>query len=143
MAENKQYKTQFTGWMFEEHKTSQPGVTEVPNYRLIQKSIEIGGLLAVLYLCGIFPAIGIALSHFFMSYDLLFYLFLKQTAVFSEYEKFNNTYWLQNWYQAGYFLLNPFNTVVFYTLGFAGITLAVTLCFAKIKKPEIKVHKIA
>jgi hypothetical protein len=66
-----------------------------------------------------------------MSCDLLFYLFLKQTELFVEFERLNNTYWLQNWYQAGYVLLNPFNTVVFYASGIAGIALAITFCFIK------------
>lgn len=129
MAEDIYCKNSFTGWLFEEKKSDETGNIEVPNYRILQKIIEISGLLIIFYFCGIFPVIGIALSHYFMSYDLLFYLFLKQTDLFVEFEKFNNTYWLQNWFQSGYFLLNPFNTVSFYVSGFTGIMLAFIFCF--------------
>lgn len=137
MANNKNYVNTFTVWLFNEQKTSSPGIFDVPNYRMLQKTLEIGGLLAVLYFCGYLPAIGIALSHYFMSYDLLFYIILKQTHVFRYYEMYNSTYWLQNWYQAGYYLLNPFDRIMFYTSGFAGIALAIIFCFAKVEKQKI------
>lgn len=143
MANNHNYVNTFTVWLFNEQNSSTPGIIDVPNYRMLQKTIEIGGLLAVLYFCGSLPAIGIALSHYFMSYDLLFYIILGQTRVFPSYEIYNNTYWLRNWFQAGYFLLNPFDHIMFYTSGFAGLALAITFCFAKVKRKEIIRHDFA
>lgn len=133
MAENNRYKNGFYGWMFQEQKSPETGIITVPNYRIIQKTIEITGLLVILYFCGILPALGIVLAHYFMSFDLLFYLFLNQTDLFAEFERLNNTYWLQNRYQAGYFLLNPFNTIAFYASGLTGIALAISSCFIKVK----------
>ncbi|RPI13471.1 MAG: hypothetical protein EHM58_18420 [Ignavibacteriae bacterium] len=142
MANNQNYINKFTVWLFEEQKSSSSHILDVPNYRMLQKTLEIGGLIAVFYFCGFLPAIGILLSHYFMSYDLLFYIILKQTQIFSVYEMYNNTYWLQNWFQAGYYFLNPFDRVMFYTSGFAGIALAITLCFVKVRKKTIPVHKL-
>lgn len=133
MAENNQYKNGFYGRLFEEQKSPETGIITVPNYRIIQKTIEIAGLLVILYFCGILPALGIVLAHYFMSFDLLFYLLLNQTGLFAEFERFNNAYWLQYWYQAGYFLLNPFNTIAFYASGLTGIALAISSCFVKVK----------
>jgi hypothetical protein len=68
-----------------------------------------------------------------MSYDLLFYLFLGQTKLFTEFQRYNSTFWLQNWYQSGYFILNPFNPVIFYISGFTGIMIAIVFSMIKIK----------
>lgn len=141
MANNHNYVNTFTTWLFEE-QNPKSGFFDVPNYRMLQKTLEIGGLLVVLYFCGVLPAFGLLLSHYFMSYDLLFFIILKTTYIFAEYEMYNSTYWLQNWYQAGYYLLNPFHRIMFYTSGIAGIALAITFSFARIKRPEIKIHRV-
>jgi hypothetical protein len=39
MAEDTHYKNSFTGWMFKEQKSPETGIIEVPNYRMIQKSL--------------------------------------------------------------------------------------------------------
>jgi hypothetical protein len=122
-------------WVFKESgKEYDTEHITVPRYRMIQKSIELIGLLIIIYYCGLWSAIGLALSHYLLSYDLLFYLILNQTYLFAEFQKYNSAYWLQNWYQAGYFVLNPFNPLIFYISGFAGIVIALLFPLIRIKK---------
>lgn len=131
------YTNQFWSWVF--HETGRESATEhiqVPRYRIIQKSIEAVGIIIVLYFCGVWTAIGLLLSHYLMTYDLLFYLVLNKTYLFGEFQKYNSTYWLQNWYQSGYFILQPFNSVYFHISGIMGIVIPVAFCFIKLPKKQ-------
>jgi hypothetical protein len=110
------------------------GIISVPRYRIIQKIVEIGGLIVVFYFCGVWCTAGLLIAHYLLSFDLLFYIVLGQTGSFTFFEKYNFTYWLRYGYQAGYFLLNPFNAVRFYIMGLSGITIALMTCFIPGKK---------
>lgn len=128
------YSSTVWSWIFQESgKESGTGHIQVTRYRIIQKSLEFIGLIIIFYYCGIWSALGILVSHYLMSYDLLFYLFLGQTNLFTEFQRYNSTFWLQNWYQSGYFILNPFNPVIFYISGFTGIMIAIVFSMIKIK----------
>ncbi len=116
-------------WVFQE--SAENGIISVPRYRVIQKTIEIAGLIVIFFYCGLWCTIGLLLAHYLLSFDLLFYIVLNQTHLFTEFEKANSTYWLQYPYQAGYFLLQPFSALKFYIMGFAGIVIAVGFCFVK------------
>lgn len=122
-------------WVFKESGGElEGGIVTVPRYRIIQKIIEISGLIIVFYFCGMWCTIGLLIAHYLLSFDLLFYIVLGQTSSFAFFEKYNLTYWLRYQYQAGYFLLNPFNAARFYVMGFAGIGIALVSCFIKEKK---------
>jgi len=114
-------------WVF--HETTNNGIISVPKYRIIQKAVEIGGIIIIFYFCGLWCSVGLLIAHYLLSFDLLFYLILNKTYMFAEFERLNNTYWLRYPYQAGYFLLQQFNPVVFYIMGFTGIALSVSSCF--------------
>jgi len=121
-------------WVFKETGTEyEGGIISVPRYRIIQKIVEIGGLIVVFYFCGVWCTAGLLIAHYLLSFDLLFYIVLGQTGSFTFFEKYNLTYWLRYQYQAGYFLLNPFNAVRFYIMGLSGITIALMTCFIKNK----------
>lgn len=105
--------------------------TSVPTYRIIQKSVELLGLIIVFYFCGFWSTLGLVISHYLLTYDLLYYLILNQTYYFHNFQLLYSPYWLQNWYQAGYFVLQPFNPAIFYLCGFSGIALAIILCFLR------------
>jgi hypothetical protein len=126
------YSNPVWSWVF--HETTQDGIISVPRYRVIQKSIEIAGLIIIFYYCGLWCTIGLLIAHYLLSFDLLFYLILNKSYLFSEFEKLNDTYWLRYPYQAGYFLLQKFNPVVFYIMGFAGIAAAIGSSFIEKKK---------
>ncbi len=123
------YTNPVWSWVFQE--SADNGIITVPHYRIIQKSVEIAGLIIIFFYCGLWCTIGILIAHYLLSFDLLFYIVLNQTHLFTEFEKANSTYWLQYPYQAGYFLLQPFSTVKFYIMGFAGIIFAICSCFVK------------
>jgi hypothetical protein len=106
----------------------------VPRYRVIQKTLEISGILVILFICGLWPAAGLVVSHYLLTYDLLFYIVLNDTGGFRNFEQSTNPYWLQNWYQSGYFILKPFNSLYFYISGFAGLAAAFAFCFVRGKK---------
>lgn len=136
------YSNQFWSWVF--HETGKETTTEhlhVPRYRIIQESIEAAGIIVVLYFCGLWTAIGLLLSHYLMTYDLLFYLILNKTYLFSEFQKYNLTYWLQNWYQSGYFILQPFNPIYFHISGIMGIVIATAFCFIKLPKKQYSIDQ--
>jgi hypothetical protein len=129
------YSNPVWNWVFEESGGgNEGGIVTVPRYRVIQKSIEITGLIIVFYFCGIWCEIGLITAHYFMSFDLLFYILLKQTYLFEEFEKYNSTYWLRYPYQAGYFILNPFKGIVFYVSGAAGLAASILFCLIKPKR---------
>ena len=86
-------------------------------------------MIIVFYFCGVWCTVGLLIAHYLLSFDLLFYIVLGHTDSFTFFEKYNLTYWLRYQYQVGYFLLNPFNAVRFYVMGFAGIAIALTMCF--------------
>ena len=120
-----------------ESKSEQEGVNEhitVPHYRIIQKSLEILGILIIFYFCSVWSSLGLLFSHYLLTYDLFFYLFLNQTYLFREFQNQYSPYWLQNCYQAGYFLLQPFNPMLFYISGITGIMVAVVLSLIKIER---------
>jgi hypothetical protein len=122
-------------WVFKESGGElEGGIVTVPRYRVIQKIIEISGLIIVFYFCGVWCTIGLLIAHYLLSFDLLFYIVLGHTDSFAFFEKYNLTYWLRYQYQAGYFLLNPFNAVRFYIMGFAGIGIALGSSFIKKEK---------
>jgi hypothetical protein len=121
------YSNPALSWVF--HESSENGIVSVPRYRVIQKSIEIAGLIIIFYYCGLWCTVGLLIAHYLLSFDLLFYIFLNQTQLFGDFEKYNLTYWLQYSYQAGYYLLQPFNAVRFYIMGFFGIIIALGSCF--------------
>jgi len=124
------YSNPVWNWVFEESGgENEGGIVTVPRYRVIQKSIEFTGLLLVFYFCGGWCTIGLIIAHYFMSFDLLFYILLKQTYLFAEFEKHNSAYWLRYAYQAGYFILNPFKGLIFYVSGITGIIMSVLFCF--------------
>ena len=119
-------------WVFKESGTEyEGGIVTVPRYRVIQKIIEITGLIIVFYFCGVWCTAGLLIAHYLLSFDLLFYVVLGQTGSLAFFEKYNLAYWLRYQYQAGYFLLNPFNAVRFYVMGFSGIAVALMMCFVK------------
>ncbi len=121
-------------WVFKESGGEyEGGIVTVPRYRVIQKIIEVAGLIIVFYFCGVWCTAGLLIAHYLLSFDLLFYIVLGQTDSFTFFEKNNLTYWLRYQYQAGYFLLNPFNAVRFYIMGFSGIVIALMMCFIKNK----------
>lgn len=127
-AEN--YKSTFWQWVFSESGSESGGEhIAVARYRAIQKSIEVAGLIIILYYCGLWAAIGILISHYLMAYDLLFYIILGQTGFFSVIEKGLDPWWLKYYYQAGYLIFNPFKTIYFYISGFAGIIIAGIMCY--------------
>jgi hypothetical protein len=124
------YSNTFWSWVFNETvKESGNEHIQVTTYRIIQQTIQFGGIIIIFYYCGVWTAIGLLISHYLMSYDLLFYLLLGQTHLFAEFQKYNSAYWLQNWYQAGYFILQPFNPCWFYISGITGIIIAFAFCF--------------
>jgi hypothetical protein len=121
------YTNAVWSWLF--HESNNNGIISVPRYRIIQKIVEIGGLVLIFYYCGLWCTIGLLIAHYLLSFDLLFYIFLNKTYLFAEFEKNNVTYWLRYPYQAGYYLLQPFNAVRFYIIGFGGIIIALVFCF--------------
>ena len=128
------YNNPIWSWIFKEsgHEGNSEHIT-VPHYRIIQKSIELIGLIIIFYFCGFWSALGLLFSHYLLTYDLLFYLFLNQSYLFREFQYQYSPYWLQNWYQVGYFALQPFNLVAFYICGIGGIAIAIFLSLIKIK----------
>ena len=126
------YSNPVWSWVF--HETKEDGIISVPRYRIIQKVIEVGGLVIIFYYCGLWCTIGLLIAHYLLSFDLFFYLILNKTYLFAEFERLNDTYWLRYPYQAGYFLLQRFNPVVFYIMGFTGIASAIGSCFIENKK---------
>ena len=126
----------FWEWLFLEKKQEGSGSepVSVTRYRVIQKTIEISGFIVILYYCGLWVALGLLISHYMLTYDLLFYIAMGQTYLFAGFEKNVNTYWLQNRYQIGYFIFKPFNSVYFWISGFAGILLAAGSCYVTGKK---------
>ena len=120
------YSNPVWSWVF--HETKEDGIISVPRYRVIQKVIEIAGLIIIFYYCGLWCTIGLLIAHYLLSFDLLFYLILNKTYLFAEFERFNDTYWLRYPYQAGYFWLQKFNPVVFYIMGFTGIVASLGSC---------------
>ncbi|HEY3251801.1 MAG TPA: hypothetical protein VGK25_11845 [Ignavibacteria bacterium] len=128
------YQHPVWSWVFwESGKESGAEHVEVPRYRLIQKALEISGILVVLFYCGFPAALGLVISHYLLTYDFLFYLFLNEL---NNLKNFDNTfipYWLMNWYQVGYFLLKPFNHLNFYLSGAAGLVIAIGSCFVNEK----------
>jgi hypothetical protein len=128
------YKNPVWSWVF--HETNENGIISVPRYRVIQKAIEIAGLIIIFYYCGLWCTIGVLIAHYLLSFDLLFYLILNKTYLFAEFERLNDTYWLRYPYQAGYFLLQTFNPVVFYIIGLTGIAAAIGSCFIRKKKQK-------
>jgi len=130
------YSSPVWSWVFKESgKETGNEHIQVTRYRIIQTSLETLGIIIIFYYCGLWSAIGLLVSHYLLSYDLLFYIILNKTYLFAEFQRYNSTYWLQNWYQAGHFILDPFNPVVFYILGFSGIIIA--LLFSMIKRKPI------
>lgn len=122
-------------WVFKESGGENEGViVTVPRYRVIQKTVEIAGLIVVFYFCGVWCTAGLLIAHYLLSFELLFYIVLGQTGSFAFFEKHNLTYWLRYQYQAGYFLLNPFNPARFYIVGFSGIVIAFLTCFIQREK---------
>jgi len=117
-------------WVFWES-----GAEHVMHYRIIQKTLELGGILLVLYFCGLWPAVGLVLSHYMLSYDMLFYLILNPSFI-NELERTVNPYWLQNWYQIGYIILKPFNSLYFYVSGTTGLLIAVLFCYIPLRKDD-------
>ena len=115
-------------WVFSE-SVSSTGIVTVPRYRVIQKVVEISGWIAVAYYGGLWCAAGVLVAHYFVSFDLLFYVFLGQTHIFVAFEETNATYWLRHPYQAGYFLQDPFQGARFYALGLTGIASALGSCW--------------
>ena len=112
-------------WVFKESANESNGEhIVVTHYRVIQKSLEIIGALIIFYYCGFWSFLGILISHYLLSYDLLFYIVLNQTYLFNEFQFQYPPYWLQNWYQIGYFVLKPFNPLTFWICGFGGIVIA-------------------
>ena len=132
------YKNPFWSWVFWEsgHETGGEHVIVI-RYRVIQKSLEITGIIIIFYFCGIWPAIGLVLSHYHLTYDLFFYIILNQTNSFENLEKALNPYWLQNWYQIGYFILKPFNTLNFYVSGIGGLLIPLIFCFLPFERKNI------
>ena len=137
------YTNPVWSWVFKESeplpldKGEVEGVKEhiiVPHYRIIQKSIEIIGALLIFYFCGFRCFLGILFSHYLLTYDMLFYIVLNQTYLFHEFQYQYTPYWLQNWYQVGYFALKPFNPVIFYICGISGIMISILMCFIRFKK---------
>lgn len=119
-------------WVFKESGAEcEGGIVTVTRYRVIQKIIEITGLIIVFYFCGVWCTAGLLIAHYLLSFDLMFYIVLGQTDSFAFFENYNLTYWLRYQYQAGYFLLNPFNAARFYIMGFFGIAIALMMCFVK------------
>jgi hypothetical protein len=121
------YSNSVWSWVFQE--STENGIISVPRYRVIQKTIEIAGLVLIFYYCGVWCTIGLLIAHYLLSFDLLFYIFLNQTHLFADFEKYNLTYWLRYPYQAGYYLLQPFNAVRFYIMGLTGIIIALIFCY--------------
>lgn len=129
------YSNPVWSWVFKESGSER--VNEhitVPHYRIIQKTIEITGALIVFYFCGLWCFIGILISHYLLTYDLLFYIVLNQTYFFHEFQYQYTPYWLQNWYQAGYLVLKPFNPVIFCICGIGGIVIAIGTSFIKTRR---------
>jgi hypothetical protein len=123
------YTNPVWSWVFKESGQEANGEhVTVPYYRIIEKSIEIIGALIIFYYCGFWCFLGILISHYLLTYDLLFYLILNQTYLFHEFQYQNSPYWLQNWYQVGYFVLQPFNPMMFYIVGFLGVVIAMGMC---------------
>ncbi|MCI0449242.1 MAG: hypothetical protein L0Y79_05555 [Chlorobi bacterium] len=122
-------------WVFEESGSNSAGENpDVPRYRIIQKAVEISGIAIIFYICGLWAAIGLLLSHYLLSYDLLYYIILNQTHLFKIFEKGINAYWLTRPYQIGYFILKPFNSLYFYTSGFIGLAAAIGFCFLPVER---------
>lgn len=121
------YSNPVWSWVF--HETTEDGIISVPMYRVIQKTVEIAGIIIIFYYCGLWCTIGLLIAHYLLSFDLLFYIILNKTYLFTEFERLNDTYWLRYPYQAGYFLLQKFNPVVFYVTGFTGIVASLGSCF--------------
>jgi hypothetical protein len=129
------YHSPLWSWVFEgKQSISNPDEIEVPRYRIIQKSLEVAGILIILYLCGMLPAAGLVLSHYLLAYDLLFYLVLDPAFIFDKLHNAVNPYWLQNWYQIGYFILKPYNGIYFFTSGVIGLLIVSFSCYLPLKK---------
>ena len=81
------YSNPVWSWVFQESGQEANGEhITVPHYRIIQKTIEITGALIVFYFCGFWCFIGLLISHYLLSYDLLFYIVLNQTYLFHEFQ---------------------------------------------------------
>jgi hypothetical protein len=131
------YSNHVWSWVFKESGDEvEGGIVTVPRYRIIQKIVEITGLIIVSYFCGVWCTAGLLIAHYLLSFDLLFYIVLDQTDLFTFFEKNNLTYWLRYGYQAGYFLLNPFSAVRFYIMGLSGIAIALMTCFIPYKNAK-------
>lgn len=135
------YKSTFWQWLFWESTTSGKESDTAPvsviRYRVIQKTIEVTGIIVILYYCGLWAALGLLVSHYLLTYDLLFYIVMAQTYLFADFEKNVNTYWLQNWYQSGYFIFKPFNSMYFWISGLSGLVIAAGACYISLRKRSI------
>jgi len=130
------YRNPVLQWVFEE-KTTGEGLIEVPRYRVIQKTLEIAGILLIFIYCGLPAAIGLVISHYLLTYDFLYYVFLNEIHTVKNFDNTFITYWLVNWYQSGYFILKPFNHVYFYISGIAGIVIALLSGFIPVREKSL------
>src|SRR4030095_299105 len=139
------YKSAVWEWIFKESVIPVKGGNhstvhiEVPRYRFIQKTLEIGGIILILFFCGLPAAIGLAASHYLLTYDFLYYFFLNQLHTLTSLDNTFTPYWLMNWYQSGYLLLQPFNHINFIVSGALGILAALMGCIVQI--PVLKRKK--
>jgi len=133
--QNENYNNTLWLWVFEESGSNSAGENpDVPRYRIIQKAVEISGIAIIFYFCGLWVAIGLLISHYLLSYDMLYYIILNQTHLFKTFEQGINTYWLTRPYQIGNFIFKPFNSLYFYISGFMGLAIATGFCFLPLKK---------
>ena len=66
------YSNPVWSWVF--HETTEDGIISVPMYRVIQKTVEIAGIIIIFYYCGLWCTIGLLIAHYLLSFDLLFYI---------------------------------------------------------------------
>lgn len=101
----------FYGVLYEKRQSNFFLVRPLWHYRIYQKLVEIAGLVFLFYLFESWPQIiGLLLAHYFMTFDRLYYVFMRQEYLIKEYEThIHAPFWLSYPWQFGFVMwkLNP------------------------------------
>ena len=127
------------GVIYEKNQSKHWLFNPIWHYRICQKVIEIGGMVALYLVYGhIGQIVGLLLSFYFMTNERLYYFILGQNDLAKSYEKAEYTpHWLSQPYQFGWLLWkaqwwapvkNNYSHIGFTFSAVMGLAAAVSLC---------------
>ncbi|KXK56237.1 MAG: hypothetical protein UZ05_CHB002000250 [Chlorobi bacterium OLB5] len=103
---------------------------DVPmRYRILQKTVELGGLTAVFIFGGFWCVAACLICHYFMLLDRLYYIFNGQEENIKKYEEQNgDPFWLTPfWFSGFFFFKNGFTVAKFNTSALIGIVISLII----------------